>query len=393
MANADPHARERLRDARRLVVKLGSAVVAPSTGIGPTPDIDRIGAIAAEIAGLVAGGREVVLVSSGAVACGLGAMGLREMPHQIVDKQAAAAIGQPALIARWSASLGEHAITAGQVLLTADDFEDRTRFLNAHRTMATLLGRGAVPVINENDSVAFDELKLGDNDRLSALVASAIDADALLLLSTARGLEDPGGRVVPEVVDLESARALVRDTKTDVGTGGMTTKLEAARIATEAGADVVIAPGAEPGVIGRLFRGERIGTFFPAGASQAAARKRWIGAAARVQGRLHVDAGAARALLEKGASLLPIGLTRVEGEFAVGGGVEIIAPDGAVIARGLSNYSSADSARLIGKKTDEIEPTLGYIYAAALVHRDDLYLGGQPTSLPANRPPPRGTQP
>lgn len=357
--------------AQRVVVKLGSAVVAPDG----RPDDALIDRVAADIAGLRAKGIETVVVSSGAVACGLAAMGLSGMPIQHTERQAAATLGQPALIARWARAFASHGIMAGQVLLTADDFEARSRFLNATYTLNTLLDRGAVPIVNENDSVAFHELNLGDNDRLSALVASAIGADALLLLSAASGLEDSDGRLVPLVEQISSVRSFVRNDISSVGTGGMTTKLDAASIAMGAGVATVIAKGREEDVIARILNVENVGTYFAPRSNPDGARRRWIGSTAKIAGTLRIDAGAVRALQGQGASLLPIGVTGVEGAFESGSAVRIIGPGGEMIGRGLTSYDASEARLIAGKRTEEIEPTLGYIYASVVVHRDDLSLG------------------
>lgn len=356
--------------ARRIVVKLGSGVVAPSA----TPDDALLASVSAQLASAHARGMQIIVVSSGAVACGLGALGLQRMPSQILEKQAAAAVGQPELITRWASSLAELGVRAGQVLLTADDFEHRKRFLNATRTLETLLSHGIIPIVNENDSVSYDEIKLGDNDRLSALVASAVRADALFLLTTANGLENEQGRVIERVTDINGAKRHVRDERSATGTGGMSTKLDAAAIASAAGVSVIIAPGRQPEVITRLLSGERVGTRFDASTEPVSSRRRWIGSGAKVRGTLHIDSGAVRALQERGASLLPIGVIRVEGVFAIGDAVQIVGPDSEVIARGLSSYGSHEIALIAGQPTDQIERTLGYIYATAVVHRDDLSL-------------------
>ena len=360
----------------RLVVKVGSAVVAP----GGRVDRVAMERVAEELALLVRWGVRAVLVSSGAVASGFRTLGLSGMPRMIRQKQAAAAIGQPALMRAYSELLGEHGVFAAQVLLTTDDFGHRERFLNARHTIETLLDAGVLPIINENDSVAFDEIKLGDNDRLSALVASAIDADLLVLLSVAPGLVDPAtGEVVPVVTDIGAARGLVdARSRSGVGTGGMATKLDAAAIVNEHGIPAVLTRGptdAVPDPIGRVLRGGHTGTRFEAAAPAGVpARKSWIAHATASRGVIVVDDGAARALIERGASLLPGGIVRVDGRFEAGAAVDISNRDGRRIARGLVSYGSGEIERIKGARSDAIAGILGYSYADEVVHRDDLRL-------------------
>ena len=363
---------------QRLVVKVGSAVIAPGGVVDPV----AMGRIADELAGLRLAGVGVVLVSSGAVASGFRKLGLAGMPRMIRQKQAAAALGQPALMRAWAEGLGVHGIDPAQVLLTTDDFAHRERFLNAKHTIETLMDAGAIPVINENDSVVFDEIKLGDNDRLSALVASAIDADLLVLLSVAPGLMDMGtGVVIPRVESIAAARRFVDATASSgVGTGGMATKLDAAAIVTERGIPAHLTRGPTDGVpdpIGRVLRGEPGGTRFQAadgGMAGRRSRKSWIAHATRATGTIVVDDGAARALRERGASLLPGGVVRVEGRFEAGAAVEIVDAQGVRLARGLASYSAAEIERVRGVRSDAIAGILGYSYADEIVHRDDLEL-------------------
>ncbi len=351
-----------------IVVKIGSGVVAP----GGVLDRERLTLLALDVAEAVRSGSRVVIVSSGAVAAGLDRLGLVSMPTAIVQKQAAAAVGQSRLVGAWARAFEPFAISVAQVLLTADDLDHRGRFLNARRTLEALLDAGVVPIVNENDSVAFDEIRFGDNDRLSALVASLLDADLLVLLSVVEGLLDAHGGVVQEVADLAAAQAFVRDDRSATGVGGMATKLEAASIASASGVDAVIAPGTRRGVVSSVLSGERVGTRLPA-AGGARARKRWLASAARPRGTVRVDSGAARALA-KGASLLPAGVTAIEGEFRVGELVSVVDEGGTELARGLVSYASDDAAAIAGRKSDEIEPTLGYVYAEELIHREDMHV-------------------
>lgn len=361
---------------RRIVVKVGSAVVAPGGLVDPS----AIARLAAELASLVRSGTEVALVSSGAVASGFRALGLTAMPRVIRQKQAAAAIGQPALMRLYAEQLSALGVTAAQVLLTTDDFRQRERFINAKHTIETLMEAGVLAIINENDSVATHEIKLGDNDRLSALVASAIDADLLVLLSVAPGLMDlASGRVIPVVERIADARAFVDASQSSaVGTGGMATKLDAAAIAVESGIPAHLTRGPtddSPNPIARVLAGEAIGTRFLADpASARRSRKSWIAHAARAEGTIHIDAGAARAVRERGASLLPSGVIGVEGRFEPGAPVDICDAEGKRIARGLASYASAEILRIKGQRSDAIVSLLGYCSADEVVHRDDLLI-------------------
>ncbi|GJM19146.1 MAG: glutamate 5-kinase [Phycisphaeraceae bacterium] len=361
--------------ARRIVVKVGSAVLAP----GGVLDNAAIARLTADIAASRARGVSVVLVSSGAVAAGFRTLGLTEMPRSIRDKQAAAAVGQPALVHRYAELFARDEITVAQVLLTGDVLDHRSRFLNARHTLTTLLDRGVVPIVNENDSVTHDEIKLGDNDRLSALVSGLVGADLLVILSSVDGLYEAGdpSRPIASVADTANARAHVTGDASSTGTGGFATKLDAVDIARAHSVPTIITRGptdATPAPLAAVLDAQPVGTHFPLpeGASQRAARKNWIGHAAVARGRIHVDAGAARALTQRGASLLPKGITRVEGAFDAGAVVDVLDDAARPLARGLTNYSSTDLARIAGKRSDEIEAALGYTYADEAVHRDDM---------------------
>ena len=361
-----------LSNARRLVVKIGSAVLAPEGRLDPA----NVVRIANELASLRRDGREVVVVSSGAVASGFRALGLERMPVTIREKQAAAALGQQRLMRAWGDALATDSIEVAQVLLTADDMDDRARFLNARHTLDALLGAGAVPIVNENDSVAFDEIRLGDNDRLSALVAHLVDADLLVVLSVVDGVRSDGGTgdVIPYFADPTHALEHVSGSKSATGVGGMATKIAAAQAAGASGVPTIIAPGSEPDVLTRLLKGEAIGTYLAPGAQSAASRKRWIGYSTRPRGSLVLDDGAVRALRERGASLLPGGITMVDGSFESGAPVDLKSADGNAFARGLVSYSSSEIDRIKGAKSSEIESTLGYAYSLEVIHRDDLFL-------------------
>ncbi len=367
-------------DVRRIVVKVGSAVVAPEGRL----DSQALGRVVDELLNLREGGVRVALVSSGAVAAGFRALGLHTRPVMIRQKQAAAAIGQPALMSAYAEHFARHDVRAAQVLLTADDLGDRQRFINARHTIDTLMNAGIVPVINENDSVAFDEIKLGDNDRLSALVAVAIEADLLVLLSVVPGLMDlTTGTVIDRVTNVAEVRTFADSGSTSLGTGGMATKLDAAEIVMSHGISAVLAQGPTPEMpspIGRVLRNEAIGTRFesPCGPVRRK-RKAWIAHATTARGTITIDDGAVRALVERGASLLAGGIISVEGRFDVGAPVDIADQHGARIARGLVSYASLEIEQIKGARSDAIVGILGYAYAEEVVHRDDLQLldGGQ----------------
>ncbi|MCA9294043.1 MAG: glutamate 5-kinase [Phycisphaerales bacterium] len=358
----------------RVVIKVGSAVVAP----GGRLDVVAITRLVDDLAGLRHQGSQVVLVSSGAVACGFRALGADALPTSIRPKQAAAAVGQPALMRAYSERLAMHAITPAQVLLTADDFAHRERFLNARHTLETLLISGALPIVNENDSVVFDEMKLGDNDRLSALVATSCDADMLILLSVAPGLLDrDSGTVIPHVRSIAEARRHVDSAASSgVGTGGMATKLDAAQIAVTHGIPAHLTQGptdARPNPIAQVIAGVDQGTRFePDTSLNVRARKSWIGFAAAARGVLIVDDGAAKAISRKGASLLPGGIARVEGSFEAGAAVDIVDRGGTRIARGLVSYAAEEIERIKGRHSESITEILGYTYADEVVHRNDM---------------------
>src|SRR6058998_2947703 len=371
-------ARRQLGRVRRLVVKVGTSLVAePGTG----PDPDRIAALATEIAG-AREGREVVLVTSGAIATGMARLALPARPRSIPEKQAAAAVGQSALMWHYEAAFKRHAIAVGQVLLTAHDIGDRARYLNARNTLLALLHFGVLPIVNENDTVAVEEIKVGDNDNLSALVASLIDADLLVLLTDVDGLytDDPtvntGARKLDtvEAVTDEIAR-FAHDRADRISVGGMATKLQAARKAAAAGVPMIIASGREPGVLRRIVAGEPVGTYFAPKADRLGARKRWIAFAVPPQGQLTVDAGALAALTQRGKSLLPSGIVEIQGDFASGEVVALLGgAGGREFARGVVNFDAAELRKIRGAKTQEIEQRLGYKSFDEVIHRDNLVI-------------------
>ena len=368
--------RRALSRVRRLVVKVGSGLI---TTPGQGPDGKRIAALAADVATALGERREVALVSSGAIVTGMARLGLPARPRSIPEKQAAAAVGQSALMWYYEQAFKKHGLNVGQVLLTAQDIADRGRYLNARNTLLALLDFGVLPIVNENDTVAVDEIKVGDNDNLAALVAHLIDADLLILLTDVDGLytgdprRDSTARRLDTVEAVnEDIRRLVFDQTGTVSVGGMATKLEAAQKAGASGIAMVIASGREPGVVARLLQGEMLGTYFQPRDDRLAARKRWIGYAVRPRGRLTVDAGAKKALTERGKSLLPSGLVEVSGEFQAGEVVALAAAEGGDFARGLVNYDAAELRKIRGAKTADIERALGYKGVGEVIHRDNL---------------------
>ncbi len=367
----------RLANAKRLVVKVGSALV---TNNGTGLDLNAIGDWASQIATLRAQGREIILVSSGAVACGVQRLGWGRRPKTVHEKQAAAAVGQAGLVEAYEAAFGKHGVHTAQILLTHDDLADRKRYLNARSTLTTLLGLGIVPIINENDTVITDEIKFGDNDTLGALVANLTEADALIILTDQKGLytadprKDPNATLIQEAIAGDaSLEAMAGGAGSQVGTGGMITKVIAAKRAARSGAHTAIASGHETDPIIRLAAGESVGTLLVSTTPPLAARKQWLADHLQLAGRLILDTGAVEAL-RAGKSLLPIGVIAAEGEFERGAAVACISPDNHEIARGLSNYGSGE-ARLIARKTTaDIENILGYVDEPEIIHRDNLIL-------------------
>jgi len=372
--------RRALGRVKRLVVKVGSGLI---TAPGQGPDSRRIAALAADLAAVIADRREVTLVSSGAIVTGMARLGLETRPRSIPEKQAAAAVGQSALMWHYEQAFKKHELMVGQVLLTGQDISDRGRYLNARNTLLALLAFDVVPVVNENDTVAVDEIKVGDNDNLAALVAHLIDADLLVLLTDVDGLYTANPAMHEDAHLLETVEA-VTDEITGLawaGTGsgsvgGMATKLQAAQKAAAAGVPMIIANGRIEGALARLLRGETLGTYFAPKADRLGARKRWIAFAVPPQGRLMVDAGAVRALTQDGKSLLPSGVVGVEGDFAAGA---VVAVAGQVegereFARGLVNFDAPEVRRILGAKTREIEQRLGYKSFDEVIHRDNLVI-------------------
>ncbi|MEW5943556.1 MAG: glutamate 5-kinase [Pseudomonadota bacterium] len=367
-----------LANAKRLVVKVGSSLVtADGTGL----DHAAIANWAAQIAELKAMGREVVLVSSGAIAEGMQRLGWNKRPHAVHELQAAAAVGQMGLVQVYESCFRKHALHTAQILLTHDDLASRLRYLNARSTLRTLLALDVIPIINENDTVVTDEIRFGDNDTLGALVTSLIEADALVILTDQAGLYTADPRRDPQATLVADARAgdpelerMAGGAGTHIGRGGMLTKILAAKRAARSGAHTVIASGREPEVLVRLARGEAVGTQLVAATAPLAARKQWLADHLQVRGRLVLDAGAARAVREEGKSLLPIGVCELSGEFERGEVVACIDPQGNEIARGLINYGAAETQKILRHPSHEIETLLGYIDEPELIHRDNLVL-------------------
>ena len=373
-----PSAPPKLTDFRRLVIKVGSSLLVDSER--GRLDHDWLASLAQDIAQLHGGGRDMLVVSSGAIALGRAVLGLPSGALRLEDSQAAAAVGQISLARTWSETLGRHGITAGQVLVTLQDTEERRRYLNARSTIGKLLEWRAVPVINENDTVATNEIRYGDNDRLAARVATMASADLLVLLSDVDGLYDappadnPGAKFVSLVERITPAiEAMAGAAGSQLSRGGMQTKIEAGRIATQAGTHMVIASGRRAHPLTAIAQGSRC-TWFLTAANPVTARKRWIAGSLEPKGSLVIDAGAVSAL-RSGKSLLPAGVFRVEGTFARGDAVVIRGPDGAEVARGIVAYDADDAARIKGRTSADVLSILGFGGRAAMVHRDDLVMG------------------
>ncbi|WP_374351529.1 glutamate 5-kinase [Chitinimonas sp.] len=365
-----------IQTAQRLVVKVGSSLV---TNDGRGLDHAALQRWAEQMAALAGLGRQLVLVSSGAIAEGIARLGWPKRPSAVHELQAAAAVGQMGLVEAYERAFAQHGLKTAQILLTHEDLADRTRYLNARSTLLTLLELGVIPIINENDTVATAEIKVGDNDTLGALVTNLIDADALIILTDQRGLYTADPRKQPDaqfVDEYEAGRpeleAMAGGAGSGVGTGGMYTKIIAAKRAARSGASTVIASGREAQVLTRLAAGEAIGTQLTAGQSRIAARKQWLADHLQVRGTVVLDAGAARAVQAQGTSLLPIGVVAVEGEFLRGEMVRCTGPDGREVARGLINYDAADARRIVRLPSSQIEATLGFVDEPELIHRDNL---------------------
>ena len=366
--------------AKRIVVKVGSSLV---TDDGRGLDHGAVARWAGEISQLMNAGRQIVLVSSGAIAEGVKRLGWTARPRAIHELQAATAVGQMGLIQAYEAAFATFGLHTAQILLTHDDLADRRRYLNARSTLRTLLALRVIPIINENDTVTTDEIRVGDNDTLGALVTNLIEADLLVLLTDQQGLftADPRGRTDATLVTRANAgdpalEAMAGGVGSAIGRGGMLTKVLAAKRAARSGASTVIASGREPDVLTRLAAGEALGTLIVAEKQTLAARKQWLADHVQLAGRIRLDEGAARALAGKGKSLLPIGVIGVEGTFQRGEVVGCFAPDGREVARGLVNYDASEASRIMRRPSSEIEQILGYVDEPELIHRDNLVLLG-----------------
>jgi glutamate 5-kinase len=363
---------------QRIVIKLGTSVLTGGTRYLDRPHMVEL---VRQFAMLHKQGKEIILCSSGAIAFGRERLGFPYLASTLSNKQMLAAVGQSRLMQMWEQFFDIYGLHVGQILLTREDVEHRRRFLNARDTLSALLDGRIVPIVNENDAVTTEEIKVGDNDNLSALVAILTDADLLLMLSDQPGLftadprSDPDAQLIPEVKTIdETLRRLAGDSASGLGVGGMITKLQAADVARRAGTDVVIASGQSPAVILRAAAGEKIGTHFPALENPLESRKRWILAGPKPSGSIIIDGGAEQALCDSGRSLLPAGILTVQGEFQRGDAVIIRSESGRLLARGITRYSSSDMSHITGMQSDEIEKRLGYAYGPVVVHRNDLIL-------------------
>jgi glutamate 5-kinase len=371
-----------LRDARRIVVKVGSSLV---TNEGRGLDEQAIGEWCRQLSALVREGRELIMVSSGAIAEGMKRLGWQQRPKALNELQAAAAVGQMGLAQMYETQLRHNGLGSAQVLLTHADLADRERYLNARSTLLTLLSHGVLPVINENDTVVNDEIKFGDNDTLGALVANLVEADVLIILTDQKGLYSADPRVDPSATFVHTARAgdaqleaMAGGAGSSIGKGGMITKILAAKRAAGSGASTVIAWGRETDVLLRLAKGEAIGTLLVAPTQKQQARKQWMADQLQLRGSITVDKGAVDKVRKEGKSLLPIGMTAVEGEFSRGEVIAILDPQGVEIARGLANYASAEARLICRKPSGEIDASLGYTAEPEMVHRDNLVLSLTP---------------
>lgn len=368
--------RQRLQDCKRIVVKIGSALL---TNDGQGLCVDGLDAWVSQLAALRQRGVEVVLVSSGAVAEGMTRLGWQRRPSDVHALQAAAAVGQMGLIQAYEMRFRQYGLQTAQILLGHDDISARDRYLNARGALLTLLKLGVVPVVNENDTVVTDEIRLGDNDTLAALVANLVDADALIILTDQRGLfaSDPRNNPAAEMIEVadvtdEKLDAMVGGSAGSLGRGGMLTKLRAARLAARSGADTVIAGGRESEVLSRLCAGEAVGTLLVAGQQPLAARKKWLAGHLQSRGCLQLDDGAVKVLRERGSSLLSVGVRKVSGDFGRGDLVVCVDASGVEVARGLVNYSADEAVRIMGVASKQIVGILGYCGEEELIHRDNL---------------------
>ena len=377
MTSRQSTTRKAVAESKRWVIKIGSSLI---TNDGQGLNHQAIQSWAEQIADLRAAGKEVLLVSSGAVAEGMARIGWKQRPHALHELQAAAALGQMGLIQNFESCFKQHGIHTAQVLLTHEDLGNRQRYLNARSTLKTLLNLGAIPIINENDTVATDEIRFGDNDTLGALVCNLVEADTLVLLTDQQGLFDKDPRysddaklISESVVSNNDLLTMAGESGT-LGQGGMRTKITAAQRAARSGANTIIASGAEENILQKIAQGETVGTLLSADNEPMSARKQWLANQLKISGKLFLDAGASKAIQQSGVSLLAVGVSKVEGDFQRGEVVSVINDDGKEIARGLVNYDSKESLQLKGEPSEKFEGILGYVDEAELIHRDNLVL-------------------
>lgn len=368
--------RSNIPTAKRIVIKVGTSTLSHSTG---KLNFQRIEKLVRELADLANQGKEIILVTSGAVSAGMDRLGLKEKPKTIPEKQAAAAVGQGILLHTYEKIFGEYGQIVAQVLLTREDSVNRKRYANSRNTLLTLLSMGVIPIINENDAVAVDELKIGDNDTLSAMVASIVDADVLIILSDVEGVftanpqSDPTAALIPEISDITpELEDLAGGPGSMRGTGGMYTKIQAAKIAVNSGVVMVIASGFRDGVVREVLSGSNVGTLFLSKESRLHIRKRWLAFGARIRGSVFVDKGCEQAIVTTGSSLLPAGITEVDGEFEQGSTIRVLSSEGREIARGVVNYGSDDVRKIAGVQTQDIIEKLGSKLYDEVIHRDNM---------------------
>jgi glutamate 5-kinase len=372
------NARQRLQEAKRIVVKVGTSTLTHETG---KLNLNRIDKLIREIADLKNQGKEMILVSSGAIAAGLGKLGLDKKPDSIPEKQAVAAIGQGVLMHIYEKLFAEYGQVMGQVLLTKENSGQHHQYIHSRNSLLAQLAMGAVPVINENDAVAVDEIKIGDNDNLSAMVATLVDADALIILSDIEGLytanpaTHPEAELISEIPEITpQVESIAGGAGSKLGTGGMMTKIQAAQIAMSAGVTMVIASGSREGVLREVLTGQNIGTVFPARESHLRVRKSWLAFGKRLAGEIVVDAGCATAMRDKGSSLLPAGVVACAGDFAAGSTVRVLTETQQEIARGIVNFDMSTLSRVMGHKSEEITRLVGENVPEEVIHRDNMVL-------------------
>jgi len=370
--------RENLTQAKRIVVKVGTSTLTHSSG---KLNLERIERLVSELAELAKQGKEIVLVTSGAVGAGMELLGLTEKPKTIPEKQAAAAVGQGILMHTYEKFFSEHGQVVAQVLLTREDSVKRSRYTNCRNALLTLIEMGVIPIINENDAVAVDELKIGDNDTLSAMVASIVDGDVLIILSDVEGVftdnpqSNPEAQLIGEITDITpEMEALAGGPGTKRGTGGMYTKIQAGKIAVNSGVSMVIATGLRDGILRDILIGEKVGTVFLPKENRLQVRKRWLAFGARTHGVITVDKGCEKAILSGGSSLLATGITAVEGDFEHGNTISVVTLEGREIARGIANYNGEDARKIIGVHTNGLVKILGSKPYDEVVHRDNMVL-------------------